>query len=320
MIESLSFDETLSALRAASERTRLRLLIILQKSELTVSELTRILGQSAPRVSRHLKVLFDNHLIERNQEGTWVFYRVVDRGPALPVVRALVDLVPTAEFDIQKDMERLEMVQLENREVATAYFERNAKKWDEICQRYVPETKIENVLLEMLDGRNIENLLDVGTGTGRMLEVLGGSVTRGLGIDLNPEMLAVARMNLRRSGLRHCQVRQGDLYNLKVENRTVDLVVLHQVLHFLDDPAAAIRESVRTLVPGGVMIIVDFSPHKHEFLRTEHTHRRLGFSDKEIITWLADSGASLKASRRLDVKEPETPGENLTVSIWMAGV
>ena len=308
-------ETLLNGLRAAGEPTRLRLLALLAGNELTVSELTRILGQSQPRVSRHLKLLSDAQLVERIQEGAWAFYRLADRGPATELLKSLVALLPTDDPDLVRDRQRLEGIKRERAEAAAAYFGDIAERWDRIRHLYVAESHVEQAMLAAAGDAPIGTLLDLGTGTGRILEVFAGRIARGVGIDASREMLAVARANLERSNLRHCQVRQGDIYNLAVPMGSADVVTIHHVLHFLDDPAAAIASAAEALRPRGRLLIVDFAPHSLELLRREYAHRRLGFDDAEVSAWCRAAGIEDIRVQHL-AATGASDAEKLTVSLW----
>lgn len=307
----------LGALRAAGESTRMRLLALLARNELTVTEITRILGQSQPRVSRHLKLLAEAQLVERHQEGAWVFYRLCDDGPAATVAQSLIGLIPADDPTLARDRERLESIRSEHVEAAAAYFRENARHWDRIRRLHVTESKVERAMLDAAGHLEIRNMLDLGTGTGRMLELFGPRVGRGLGIDLSREMLAVARARLEERELRHCQVRLGDIFHLTLNAASMDLVTIHQVLHYLDAPAEAVTEAARMLCPGGRLLVVDFAPHQLEFLRTDYAHRRLGFSDVEVLHWMRAAGLARGAVRQLKAR-PRSNTPALTVSVWHA--
>ncbi|GMQ90497.1 MAG: metalloregulator ArsR/SmtB family transcription factor [Gammaproteobacteria bacterium] len=308
-------ETLLNGLRAAGEHTRLRLLAILDRAELTVSEITRILGQSQPRVSRHLKLLCEAGLLDRSQEGAWAFYRLADRDAGARLARALLALLPRDDPQLAQDTRRLEAVKREHVDAAAAYFRENAAHWDRIRSLYIAESDVEKALLEAAGDGPIEELLDLGTGTGRILQVFADRVQHGLGVDRSREMLAVARANLERADLRHCHVRQADIYNLPVATASVDVVAVHHVLHFLDDPVAAITEATRALRPGGRLLIVDFAPHQLEFLRSEYAHRRLGFADVEIIRWCESAGLVDVSVRHLTTTRQQA-NNALTVSLW----
>lgn len=310
-------QQLLSGLKAAGEPTRLRLLAVLSHNELTVSELTRILGQSQPRVSRHLRLLCEAGLLERSPEGSWVFYRIADRGAGAALARALVDLVPRDDPAHQRDLQSLAGIHAEHAAAAARYFDEVAARWDCFRGLYVGEPEVEKAMLEALGDDRVDDLLDLGTGTGRVLEVFADRIERGLGIDTSREMLAVARSNLERAGLAHCQVRRGDVSRLELPAGSADVATFHHVLHFLDDPGAAVAEAARTLRPRGLLVVVDFAPHGHEALRTQHAHRRLGFPDEEVASWCRAAGLGEFSARSLEA--PGRAGEDtLTVNVWTA--
>ncbi|HUK58092.1 MAG TPA: metalloregulator ArsR/SmtB family transcription factor [Stellaceae bacterium] len=303
-------DQLLAALRAAAEPTRLRLLALCAEGELTVSELTDILGQSQPRVSRHLKLLCEAGLLDRFREANWVFYRLA-RGGDRDTAERLLAMLPAEDPVVALDRERLDQVKRKRAAVAEAYFRTNAQDWDHIRSLHIDERDVEAALVSLLADEPIDDLLDVGTGTGRVLEVMAPRVERALGVDLSREMLAVARVNLERAGARNCAIRQGDMYQLPAPTASFDAVVVHQVLHYAERPARAIAEAARVLRPGGRLVVADFAPHELEFLRTEHAHRRLGFADSEIMEFCREAGLTPQQPVHL-------PGNELTVVLWLA--
>src|SRR5579884_462505 len=304
-------DDLLTALRAVAEPTRLRLLVLCARGELTVSELAQILGQSQPRVSRHLKLLCEAGLLDRFREGSWVFYRLSAGGPTSALGRHLVASCGDSDETVALDLQRLAQIKRQRAELAAAYFRENAAHWHKIRSLYVDEREVEAALGDIVGEAAPHDLLDIGTGTGRMLEILGPRVGHALGIDQSREMLAVARVNLERAGLVNGSVRLGDMYQLALPDASFDAVVVHQVLHYADRPAAAIAEAARVLRPGGILVVVDFAPHALEFLRAEHAHRRLGFADAEVAEWCRAAGLDPAPPRHL-------PGNPLTVAIWTA--
>lgn len=308
-------EQLLAGLRAAGEPTRLRLIALLARSELTVTELTQILRQSQPRVSRHLKLLCEAGLLDRFREGSWVFYRLARSGEGARLAELLTPFVSETDLTVARDLERLEAVRQARAARAADYFSANAEEWNSIRSLYVPEEKVEAAVTKILDGRDIEGFVDLGTGTGRMLELFGPRARWGLGIDLSPEMLGFARAHLEKPELQHCSVRQADLYDLPIQDEAADLVTLHQVLHYLDDPLGAIREAVRILKPGGRLVIADFAPHELDYLREGHAHRRLGFSEAEVVGWLSECGLNLKQTMTLPPEGAEDA--KLTVLVWV---
>jgi ArsR family transcriptional regulator len=304
-------DGLLTALRAVAETTRLRLLVLCARGELTVSELAQILGQSQPRVSRHLKLLCEAGLLDRFREGSWVFYRLSSDSAASALARHLVTLCGAADETIALDLQRLAAIKRQRAELAAAYFSENAAHWHKIRSLYIDEREVEAALSEIVAARRPQDLLDIGTGTGRMIEILGPRVVHALGIDQSREMLAIARVNLERAGLSNSIVRLGDMYRLPLPDASFDAAVIHQVLHYADRPAVVIAEAARVLRPGGLLVVVDFAPHELEFLRDEHAHRRLGFADSDIAGWSGAAGLEPEPARNL-------PGDPLTVVIWTA--
>ena len=306
---NLSADEAVDALRAAGEPTRLRILALLAVVELSVMELGRILDQSQPRVSRHLKLMSEAGLIERFPDGAWVFYRLAHHGPRRKLVDSVLDLMGEQQPD--RDFQRLEQVRAERQQAAAAYFERIAPRWDEIRSLYAPEHAVETAVEKAAGPGPFEKVVDLGTGSGRMLTLLGCKARVAIGLDLSQHMLNIARGNVTKAGLDKVELRHGDIFATRLPSETADLVVVHQVLHYLSDPAAAVAEAARLVAPGGRLLIVDFAPHALEFLRSEHQHRRLGFSDEEIGRWLEQGG--LKGSAPVALKPDR---EGLTIKIW----
>jgi ubiquinone/menaquinone biosynthesis C-methylase UbiE len=310
----LSFPILTAALKATGEPTRLRILALIAEAELTVSDLTEILHQSQPRLSRHLRLLAEAGLVERFREGSWAFFRLGDRGGAADVARALIARLDPADPIIARDRERLAAVRAARAAAAQTYFRRHAAEWDRIRKLHVADAAVEGAIRAALADKPIRSLLDLGTGTGRMLELFGPDVDRGLGLDLSLDMLALARARLDRAGLKHCSVRHGDIYDLALPRDSFDAVIIHQVLHFLDDCPRAIREAARVLRPGGRLLIVDFAPHDLEFLREEHAHRRLGFAADTVAQWINAAGLDLVAQKTLG----PGPEGKIAVSLWLA--
>lgn len=307
--------DLLPMLKALAEPTRLRIVSLLAQGEMTVSEIMQVLGQSQPRVSRHLKLLADAGLCERFPEGGWVFYRLVRTGS----VSSLAGLVEEyADFDApqaQRDRQRLADLKLQRRAHAELYFKEAAQEWAHIRSLQYSEEAVESALVALTDGRQFKLHVDVGTGTGRMLELFSPQASEGMGVDLSREMLSVARSKLSEAGLSSRFVRQADASALPVEDGAADLVTVHQVLHYLPDPRVAIEECARVLAPGGLFLVVDFDEHRHESLREEHHHRHLGFPPALMTGWLQAAGMTFKTLQAL---EPEGIEGGLTVLIWAA--
>jgi len=312
--QHLSFAGLTAALKAAGEPTRLRILALLAEAELTVSDLTEILRQSQPRLSRHLRLLTEAGLVDRFREGSWAFFRLGERGGAAEFARALIGRLKTDDAIVLRDRERLTAVRASRAAAAQNYFRRHAAEWDRIRRLHVADAAVESAIRTALADKPIRSLLDLGTGTGRMLELFGADIERGLGLDLSLDMLALARARLDRAGLKHCSVRHGDIYDLALPRDSFDVVIIHQLLHFLDDSARAIAEAARVLRPGGRLLVVDFAPHDLEFLREEHAHRRLGFAAETVTQWLEAAGLDVLRQETL----PPGPQGKIAVSLWLA--
>ena len=304
-------EQLLHGLKAAAEPTRLRLLALCGQGELSVSDLTTILGQSQPRVSRHLRLLAEAGLLDRFREGTFAYFRLAEQGGCAGLARTLVDLIPDNDPDLMADRRRLSAIKAQRAQAAATYFRNNAAGWDELRALHIADSEVERSLIDLLPEGAIGDLVDLGTGTGRMLTVLCPRARRVVGIDSSREMLAVARANLDRDGLTNAQVRLGDLYQLPLGDCSFDLAVMHHVLHYLEDPADALAEAARVLRPGGRLLVTDFAAHRLDSLREEHAHRWLGFADEQVSGWLRAAGF-----------EDQTPihlaGDPLTVTIWPA--
>jgi ubiquinone/menaquinone biosynthesis C-methylase UbiE/DNA-binding transcriptional ArsR family regulator len=312
--QDLSFSGLTATLKAAGEPTRLRILRLLAEAELTVSDLTEILRQSQPRLSRHLRLLTEAGLVDRFREGSWAFFRLGERGGAAALARALIARLKPDDAIVFRDHERLAAVRASRAATAQNYFRRHAAQWDRIRRLHVADTAVEAAIRAALADKPIRSLLDLGTGTGRMLELFGADIERGLGLDLSLDMLALGRARLDRAGLKHCSVRHGDIYDLALPRDSFDAVIIHQVLHFLDDSARAIAEAARVLRPGGRLLVVDFAPHDLEFLREEHAHRRLGFAAETVTQWLEGAGLDVLRQETL----PPGPQGKIAVSLWLA--
>lgn len=299
--------------QALADPSRLRLLALLKEMELTVGELAQVLAQSQPRVSRHLKILADARLVERRKEGSWVFLQLGD--PKLveglaAFWNAAADPVTTRQF--AADRARLTAVRADRAEAAARYFAAHAAEWDQIRSLHVADAQVEDAIREALGDGPIGQLVDIGTGTGRMIELFGTAATRSIGIDRSTEMLRLARVKLEEAGVEAVSLRQGDMYALPLPDGEADVVLLHQVLHYAQSPAAAIVEGARLLRPGGRLLIIDFAPHEREELRDTAQHARLGFADEAVLGWLDAAGLDGKVVRHLE-------GGELTVTLW-AGV
>jgi len=305
-------NRTLDIFRALADPTRLRIIALLRVMELSVGELAQVLGQSQPRVSRHVKILADAGLADRRKEGSWVFLTLGDDRCVAPLLAAVDAWTAGDSGDhwAVADVARLAAVRADRAQAAEAYFAAHAAEWDAIRSLHVAESAVETAILRMLGKAPVGRLVDIGTGTGRMIELVGRSAASALGVDRSPEMLRMARAKLAEAGLDHAELRQGDMYALPLGAGTADTVILHQVLHYAHQAAAAIAEAARLLDGGGRLLIVDFDRHENEELRTRDAHVRLGFDDAQMAGWFAAAGLENIAVEALD-------GGELTVKLWL---
>ncbi len=317
MAGSFASSEIVAALKAAAEPTRLRILLLLAAGELSVKDLTVILGQSQPRISRHLKLLAEAGLVERFREGSWAYFHVSDRSGGGRLALDILSLVDGADRVVARDRERAEALKREREAASQSYFQAHAADWDRIRSLHIAEDDVEQAIADALGPGPFRLLVDLGTGTGRILELLADRYERGIGFDLNNAMLAYARSKLSTARLSRAQVRHGDLYDLALEDGVADVVIMHQVLHFLSEPALAIREAARALAPGGRLLIIDFAPHNLEFLRDEYAHDRLGFAPGQVEGWMKDAGLTPRLHRDLAPSQGSGP-QALTVSLWLS--
>nr|WP_272211063.1 metalloregulator ArsR/SmtB family transcription factor [Marinicella sp. W31]MDC2876953.1 metalloregulator ArsR/SmtB family transcription factor [Marinicella sp. W31] len=311
----LDLDDLVDVLKAVGEPTRLRLIALLSSGDLTVTDLTDILGQSQPRISRHLKLLAEAGLIDRYQEGAWAYFRLKEEGAPARLVRELLESASESDSAFSRDAARLAAVKQARSEKALAYFAAHAGEWDEMRRLHISEAEVERCLVSLIGEKRVESILDLGTGTGRMLLLLRDLYRRAVGVDASRDMLAVARANLDAEGVTKAAVRLGDILNLPLESEDFDLVIIHQVLHFLEHPERAIAEATRVMRPGGRLVVVDLASHDLEYLRAEHAHLRLGFSHAAMSDWMTAAG--LDVERVVDLPFAGAEGRSLTVTVWL---
>ena len=317
MATAMGMKEALAALKAAGEASRLRLLFILSRGEFNVTELTQIMNQSQPRLSRHLKLMVEAGLLERHREGSWVIFRLREDGAAGELARLIAGRLDEKDAIFAADLAKVNAILARRRERAAAYFANVAEEWDRIRSLHVAEDAVEEAMRALAGPGPFRLMLDIGTGTGRMLELFAPLAEEAIGIDSSREMLAVARGRLAKPEFAHVKLRLADATALPLADATADFITIHQVLHYLEDPGAVMREAGRVLAPGGRLLVADFAPHELEFLREECAHRRLGISGRDMRRWLERAGLALREERQLE--PPAELGEKgLTVSLWLA--
>lgn len=295
--------------QAVSDPTRLRIFALLSRMELSVGELAQLLDQSQPRVSRHVRILSDAGIVDRRKEGSWVFLAISDARRTAPLVKLIEAWTDSrSESVFERDSELLDAVRADRAEAAERYFTAHAQMWDSIRSLHVAEAEVERAMENALGDRKFETLVDIGTGTGRMIELFGGRAGEAIGIDRSSEMLRLARVKLESVGVRS-SLRQGDMYALPIAGESADCVIIHQVLHYAHAPADAIAEASRVLSPGGILLVADFAAHDREELRSQDSHLRLGFADEVMTGWFEAAGLKVDRIEHLE-------GGALTVTLW----
>jgi ubiquinone/menaquinone biosynthesis C-methylase UbiE len=312
---TLPFDAVLPVLRTAGEETRLRILALLAEGELTVTDLTEILCQSQPRISRHLKVMVEAGLLVRYREGSWVFYRLAEGTRQADFMRNIIASLDRSDPVTGADRERFATVRAQRSAAAEAFFAKLAPQWDRLRSLHAPEHAVEAAIIEAIEEKPFRSVLDLGTGTGQILRLVAPRAQRAVGVDASHAMLSVARANMQAAGLANVDLRQGDVYALSLPRGSFDLVVLHQVLHYLDDPQRAVTEAARMVAPAGRLLVVDFAAHQVEQLRESSGHRRLGFTHEQIAGWMRTAGLEARSVR--DLAPPDGDPDKLTVTLWL---
>jgi ArsR family transcriptional regulator len=314
-MQSVTLTHLVTQLRAAGEITRTRILALLAHGELSVGELAQVLNQSQPRLSRHLKFLTGAGLVDRLPEGAWVFYRLPVEGGARVLVDTLIASIDPADPELRRDLDRLREVKAERASAAEQYFARVADEWDRLRALHYAEADIEKAVLDAAGPGPFDLVVDFGTGTGRMLTLFAGKARRVEGIDLSHQMLTVARSKLEAAGAANASVRHGDATASPYPDNSAGLVIIHQVLHFLDDPGRALVEAARVLAPGGRLIVVEFAPHSLEHLRAEHAHRHLGVSEADMARWAERADLTVRAAKTFRAPHGE---KGIAVMVWSA--
>lgn len=305
--------DLLNIMRALADPTRLRIVFLTLRLELSVGELVQILGQSQPRVSRHIRILDEAGILQRRKEGSWVFLRpgAILTGGRLDALFASTDLTQARAF--QRDLARLEEVRAARTEMAATYFAGHAEEWDSLRSLHVAESEVEDAIRRILHSAPLGAVLDIGTGTGRMIELFASDADRFVALDNSTEMLRLARAklgNLASDVASRVEIMLGDFNALPLDEAAFDTIIFHQVLHYAQHPEGVLAEAARVLAPKGRLIIVDFAAHDREELRTVHAHARLGFADELIAKAFEANGIQLSHQVALD-------GGALAVKIWM---
>ena len=304
-------EKLLQGLRAAAEPTRLRIIALCGHAELSVTELVMILGQTQPRVSRHLKLLVEGGLLQRNKEGNRAYYRLSTEAEGADLARMLNDLMPGEDEVHALDLSRLSSVKADRVRYAESFLDPYSQEIIELRGMWPPDEVIDKCILALLKDRSIQNLLDLGTGAGRILRTIAPFVVKGTGIDNSLEMLSIARARLDQDGIKNCQVRVGDMYRLPFKKNSFDLITINSLLRYADEPKKVIAEAARVLEKKGALLIVDLAAHDLSELRDEYGHSWLGFSEAEMLEMLSEESLTVARVKHID-------GQKLNVCIWLA--
>ena len=301
----------MQGLRAAAEPTRLRIIALCGHAELSVTELVMILGQTQPRVSRHLKLLVEGGLLQRNKEGNRAYYRLSNEAEGADLARILNNLMPGEDEVHALDLSRLSSVKADRVRYAESFLDPYSQEIIELRGMWPPDEVIDKCILALLKDRSIQNLLDLGTGAGRILRTIAPFVVKGTGIDNSLEMLSIARARLDQDGIKNCQVRVGDMYRLPFKKNSFDLITINSLLRYADEPKKVIAEAARVLEKKGALLIVDLAAHDLSALRDEYGHSWLGFSEAEMVEMLSEENLTVDRVKHID-------GQKLSVCIWLA--
>lgn len=300
-----SLESTIDLLKALAHDARLRIVCLLKEGELSVNEITQVMQQSQPRVSQHLKALCDSGILERFREQHHIYYRLVLQGEMTDLLSSLFDVIPAKDKQLQIDGERLSQVKEIRKKLSLDYIEEEAPEWFHLHGLHGNEQAFSNAVIELMQQKPVGTLLDVATGTGRMLSILGPLCDRGIGIDLSQKMTSVARSAIQQAELSHCTIRQDDMYQMRFADNSFDTVTIDQVLYFAERPEAVITESARVLAEGGRMLIVAFSSTVKTQLK------ELGYSTSSIKTWCKNAGLG-------NLKQHKLKGQKADIILLLA--
>jgi len=274
--------------KALADPTRLRLIAILDRGEFTVQELVEILAMGQSRVSRHLKILLEAGILMVKREGTWAYYRLAIASSPLSQQLPLLRESFAGQDQVGRDVQAAAGVLAHRRRRSQAFFDRHAHQWDHLVRELLPTPDYREQLLAAVPP--CETLVEVGVGTGSLLEPLSRRARAVIGVDHSPAMLQAARDALRVATLVNVDLRLGEMEHLPLESSVADVVLLNMVLHHAASPEAVIDEMARVLRPGGRLLVVDLLRHQSEWVREKLADQWLGFTCDEVCDWSRRAG------------------------------
>ncbi len=318
--QGLSLASLVEISKALGDEARLRILALIRNAEMSVKDICDILGQSQPRVSRHIKILADADLIKRTKEGAWLYCKLNRSGAIGYFITSYLDNVDDQDAVFASDLRRFETIVSQRIADADRFFEENAQEWDRIRELQIPDTLLDQEIQDHIGKEQIENLLDVGTGTGQMLEILHGRYQKATGIDMSSAMLRVARGRLAKLQTSNVSFQQLDILSIGKDLGQFDCVICHHVLHFIPNASEAIARMAECVKANGRLIIIDYLPHSIDFLAQDYHHMWNGFPPEEMAKWFSQNSLSLQhmQSYQADLKSKKKQSDSLIVGLWVA--
>ena len=278
----------LALFKALADQTRLRLIAILQLGEFTVQELVEILGMGQSRISRHLKILLAAGILQVKREGTWAYYRLQPNDELFGKMQStLADHWPELQ-EFYQDRAAAAGILAVRRQRSRELFDQHARQWDQMARELLPVPDYFPQLFAQLP--ECDKLLEVGFGTGSLLQRLTVKARQVIAVDHSQAMLAAARERITAAGLGAVELKLGQMEALPLENALVDVAVMNMVLHHAPDPGAVIAELARVLRPGGRLLLCDLQRHQQEWVRVELADQWLGFTLDDLGGWCRTAG------------------------------
>ncbi|MDL2285267.1 metalloregulator ArsR/SmtB family transcription factor [Desulfovibrio sp. OttesenSCG-928-F07] len=293
-------SDTLQYFKALSDETRLRLLLVLHRYELNVNELVELMDMGQSRVSRHLKILSSSGLLTHRRDGLWVFYSAAQEGPGRKFIDAIYPFL-TSEGFAQQDLALAAGIVEERSAKTSQFFNTIAEDWDAMSREVLGAFNLPEMVEKMMPER-CKVAVDLGCGTGNVLEHLLNHSEEVIGVDGSARMLELARRRFSQSGSR-LSLRIGDLEHLPLRDSEADFICINLVLHHLADPGGVLLEVKRALKPNGVFLLTEFDKHTDESLRADYGDRWLGFEADTLESYMRSAGFEVTSSQSYPVEK-----------------